>query len=134
MTVKIPSSWTKVLLSDIADVNPRNPEVIPDDGDEISFVPMAAVKAIVGIMDPSGRRKWGAVKKGYKRFQEGDVLFAKITPCMENGKVVLAKGLHNGVGAGSTEFHVLRVNEAVETCPLQNDRNRRPIESPCKCT
>jgi type I restriction enzyme S subunit len=47
-------------------------------------------------------------KEGYTRFTEGDVLFAKITPCMENGKVAIAEGLQGGIGAGSTEFHVFR--------------------------
>ena len=54
-------------------------------------------------------------QEGYKRFQDGDVLFAKITPCMENGKLAVAKGLHNGVGAGSTEFHVLRPSAAIRS-------------------
>ncbi|MEQ5801629.1 restriction endonuclease subunit S [Halomonas sp. H10-9-1] len=48
------------------------------------------------------------VKSGFTPFQEGDVLFAKITPCMENGKGAHAFGLESGVGYGSTEFHVLR--------------------------
>ena len=46
--------------------------------------------------------------KGLTPFKENDILFAKITPCMENGKGCIAKGLHNGLGLGSTEFHVLR--------------------------
>ena len=48
------------------------------------------------------------MKKGYTPFQDGDVIFAKITPCMENGKYALATGLHGGRAAGSTEFHVFR--------------------------
>jgi type I restriction enzyme S subunit len=51
------------------------------------------------------------VKSGFTRFEEGDVLFAKITPCMENGKGAFAKRLHNKLGFGSTEFHVLRAND-----------------------
>jgi type I restriction enzyme S subunit len=69
---------------------------------------MAAVEAITGRMDTSRLRAYGEVKKGYTPFSEGDVLFAKITPCMENGKIAVAKGLENGSGCGSTEFHVLR--------------------------
>ena len=69
---------------------------------------MAAVEAGTGSMDASQVRKYGEVRKGYTRFSEGDVLFAKITPCMENGKVAIAKGLTNGSGCGSTEFHVIR--------------------------
>ncbi len=54
------------------------------------------------------------MKKGYTVFREGDVLFAKITPCMENGKMAVARGLRNGVGCGSTEFHVLRARPGVD--------------------
>lgn len=53
------------------------------------------------------------MKKGYTAFSDGDVLFAKITPCMENGKAALASGLAGGRGFGSTEFHVLRARESV---------------------
>jgi type I restriction enzyme S subunit len=81
---------------------------------EVSFVPMAAVEAATGRMDASEIRRFGLVKKGYTVFREGDVLFAKITPCMENGKMAVARGLHNGVGCGSTEFHVLRPKPGVD--------------------
>ena len=77
------------------------------------FVPMAAVGGGDRRLDPSRVRPWAEIKTGYKRFQEGNVLFAKITPCMENGKVAVAERLVGGVGAGSTEFHVLRPGRAV---------------------
>jgi|SRR5699024_4961215 len=48
--------------------------------------------------------------KGYTRFMEEDVLWAKITPCMQNGKCAIAKGLMNGFGYGSTEYHVIRTD------------------------
>lgn len=86
---------------------------IPDDLD-VSFVPMAAVEAATGRMDATAIRRFGEVKKGYTVFREGDVLFAKITPCMENGKMAVARGLRNGVGCGSTEFHVLRPKPGVD--------------------
>jgi len=69
---------------------------------------MAAVEAGSGRLHPSQTKPWRTVKKGYTPFQEGDVIFAKITPCMENGKFALATGLAGGRAAGSTEFHVLR--------------------------
>jgi type I restriction enzyme S subunit len=65
-------------------------------------------------MDATVVRRFGEVKKGYTVFREGDVLFAKITPCMENGKMAVARGLHNGIGCGSTEFHVLRPKPGVD--------------------
>ena len=61
-----------------------------------------------GHMDTKVIRPYSEVKKGFTYFAENDVLFAKITPCMENGKGAVAEGLSNGIGAGSTEFHVLR--------------------------
>lgn len=78
---------------------------IPDDM-EVSFVPMQNVSN-TGDVQTDEVRKASEVKKGFTFFEEGDVLFAKITPCMENGKGGIARGLKNGVGFGSTEFHVL---------------------------
>lgn len=74
---------------------------------DVSFVPMPSVSES-GKIDPTDIRPYEVVKKGFTYFAEDDVLFAKITPCMENGKGAVAKGLKNGVGFGSTEFHVLR--------------------------
>jgi type I restriction enzyme, S subunit len=59
-------------------------------------------------------RKFREVKKGYTQFQDGDVLFAKITPCMENGKMAVVPVLKNGLGFGSTEFHVLRPFDGID--------------------
>jgi type I restriction enzyme S subunit len=53
-------------------------------------------------------RPFAEVRKGYTYFADGDVLFAKITPCMQNGKHAIAGGLIDGIGFGSTEFHVIR--------------------------
>lgn len=74
---------------------------------DVSFVPMPSVSES-GKIDPTNIRPYEVVKKGFTYFAEDDVLFAKITPCMENGKGAVAKGLKNGIGFGSTEFHVLR--------------------------
>jgi len=112
-TVPLPRGWATAPLADAAAVNPTNPDRIPDAAELVSFVPMASVEAGTGRLDPSETREWRAVSKGFTRFQDGDVLFAKITPCMENGKAARAHGLANGVGAGSTEFHVLRPSPAV---------------------
>tara|TARA_B100000949_G_scaffold234096_1_gene252165 strand:+ start:483 stop:1877 length:1395 start_codon:yes stop_codon:yes gene_type:complete len=74
---------------------------------------MPAVEALSGEIDLNDQRPFGSVKKGFTRFREGDLLFAKITPSMENGKIAVARGLKNGLGCGTTEFHVLRPSEAV---------------------
>ena len=73
----------------------------------ISFVPMASVGED-GSIDTSEKKLYREVKSGFTYFIEGDVLFAKITPCMENGKGAVAINLYNGIGFGSTEFHVIR--------------------------
>lgn len=76
----------------------------------MSFVPMAAVDEVSGTIVSAETRVLAECFQGYTPFQENDVLFAKITPCMENGKAAIARGLVNGCGYGSTEFHVLRPN------------------------
>ena len=97
-------------LADICEINPRA-EVL-DDNTLVSFVAMPDVSED-GKINVDTHRTYGEVKKGFTNFIEGDVLFAKITPCMENGKGALATGLENGLGFGSTEFHVLRPDTAI---------------------
>jgi type I restriction enzyme, S subunit len=104
----VPSGWALAPLRDVVTINPPNPESVPPDNTPVSFVPMAAVEELSGRMDGSTSRPWSAVKRGFTRFQDGDIVFAKITPSMENGKVALAANLVNGIAAGTTEFHVLR--------------------------
>ena len=110
---KAPPGWCRVPLPAVAEINPTNPTRVPADDATVSFIPMAAVAAISGQVELSQRRPWKAVRKAYTRFQDGDVLVAKITPCMENGKIAVVRKLHGGVGAGSTEFHVLRPTTAL---------------------
>ena len=93
-------------IAEIAEVNPPLRKAVRDT-DLVSFVSMSDVSEGGGIRS-SRHVPFGAVKAGFTRFQNGDVLFAKITPCMENGKGALAIELEGGVGCGSTEFHVLR--------------------------
>jgi type I restriction enzyme S subunit len=104
----LPEGWCWSLLSDVAFVNPATSFDHLAASDSITFVPMAAVAEETGTIDLSIERPMKEVAKGYVRFAEGDVIFAKITPCMENGKVAPVPTLRLGVAAGSTEFHVLR--------------------------
>ena len=98
--------WGLTSLGECCILNPKRPKGIPDEL-EVSFVPMPSVSE-EGRIESSENKSYGEVKKGFTYFAENDVLFAKITPCMENGKGAVAKNLTNGIGAGSTEFHVLR--------------------------
>lgn len=74
----------------------------------VSFVPMKAVDDVTGTIAWPETRTFAEVAKGYTWFKEGDVIFARITPCMQNGKAAIARNLVNGIGFGSTEFHVMR--------------------------
>ncbi|MDK8392614.1 restriction endonuclease subunit S, partial [Lactobacillus gasseri] len=103
-------------LCDICLVNPdkrKDPRLTNNDL-EVSFVPMSAVSEN-GDIDTTNIKLYSEVRKGFTYFSSNDVLFAKITPCMENGKGAIAQNLKNDIGFGSTEFHVLR--------PLENLSN-----------
>ncbi len=114
MSQKLPTGWVKTTLGEVCAINPRTPfDESVSDHTEVSFVPMAAVEEESGRLDASQIRALGSVRKGYTSFQENDVIFAKITPCMENGKIALATGLKNGLAYGSTEFFVFRPDEGV---------------------
>ena len=99
----------RVLLEDVADINPRQSPSLKNS-DIVSFVPMSALSAESASVEEEQDRPYSEVSKGYTSFASGDVLFAKITPCFENGKIAQAI-LRNRIGVGSTEFHVIRPND-----------------------
>ncbi len=108
------NNWPIKKLGEVAEINPKKSEVSAlSDSMEVSFVPMQAVDDISGATINLGRRKLGEVRKGYTYFRNNDVLFAKITPCMQNGKFAIARNLKNGIGFGSTEFHVIRSSNQI---------------------
>ena len=92
-------------------INPPKSEVAAKPGSlEVTFVDMSSVSND-GYIEQRQIRTIEEVRKGgYTYFAEGDVIVAKITPCMENGKCALANDLKNGIGFGSSEFHVFRAN------------------------
>jgi len=103
--------WELKRLGDVCEMNPSKAEISQLPGDiEVTFLPMAAVSDEGFIVKPETRHL-SNVRNGFSYFRENDVLFAKITPCMENGKGAIANNLVNGIGFGSTEFHVLRANQ-----------------------
>ncbi len=108
---ELPAGWEKAALAELAEFSPKHDPARL--GDMISFVPMPAVSAEFGTIEDAVDRPLSDVWKGFTHFADGDVIFAKITPCMENGKIAVARGLTNGLGCGSTEFHVLRSYGAV---------------------
>ena len=94
-------------LGDILYINPSVTFSELTDNDVISYVPMEAIDERYGIISLA-KNITVANTKGYTKFKEGDLLWAKITPCMQNGKSAIAQNLLKGVGCGSTEFFVLR--------------------------
>ena len=105
MPYEIPKSWKWSRLHDIGLINPRNSA---QDDLDASFVPMPLISAEYGVKVQSEKRLWKEIKNGYTHFKENDVSLAKITPCFENGKSTVMRGLKNGIGAGTTELHVFR--------------------------
>jgi type I restriction enzyme M protein len=103
---------SRVRLSDLAVTNPVKNEISDiDNTTPVSFVEMASVSND-GYILSSVDRPYGDVKRGsYTYFKNDDIIIAKITPCMENGKCALAYNLTNGTGFGSSEFHVIRADK-----------------------
>ncbi|HZU76084.1 MAG TPA: restriction endonuclease subunit S, partial [Dehalococcoidia bacterium] len=115
-TACLPESWTLVPLNSpgVCIINPPRPArgTVADDT-PVSFVPMAAVDAAAGAICDAEERPLAAVRGSFTSFRDGDVIMAKITPCMENGKAAVCRNLASGLGFGSTEFHVLRPGPAL---------------------
>ena len=102
------------VISDIAEVNPRLPAGLTSDLiRRVDFVPMADLSENGAIL-PKQNRLLSEVLKGYTYFENGDVIVAKITPCMENGKAAYVDNLPCAIGFGSTEFHVLRPKRGID--------------------
>lgn len=103
--MQLPHGWSTCTLSDIAAVNPKT---VADESLIAGFVPMSYAPTSYHDELLFDEKPWGEIKKSYTNFQDGDVIFAKVTPCFENGKAALVDDLPNGIGAGSSEFYVLR--------------------------
>ena len=102
---ELPDGWVWSMLAEIAEINPRNES---DDTVDASFVPMSLISTAYNGQHGFEARKWGEIKKGFTHFSNGDIGIAKITPCFENSKAAVFRGLINGIGAGTTELHIAR--------------------------
>jgi len=102
-----PASWEHKRLRFALKMNPSKNEIDLDDSDLVSFVPMEAVGEYGGIR-LNEEKELSEIGSGYTYFCDDDVVVAKITPCFENGKGALAKGLKNKTAFGTTELHVMR--------------------------
>lgn len=102
---EIPTTWQWVRIKDIFQINPKN---IAEDSCISAFIPMEKICATYGSEYSYEKVQWKTIKTGYTHFADGDVAFAKITPCFQNRKSAIFYNLPNGIGAGTTELKVLR--------------------------
>ena len=101
----IPETWQWVRIRDVSQLNPKNEA---EDEKLVAFIPMEKISAGYKSDFTFDTAKWGTIKKGFTHFANGDVAFAKITPCFQNRKSAIFHDLPNGIGAGTTELKVLR--------------------------
>jgi type I restriction enzyme, S subunit len=104
-----PIVWERKRLRFALKMNPSKSEIDLEDSDLVSFVPMDAVGEYGGIR-LNEEKELGEIGSGYTYFRDDDVVVAKITPCFENAKGALAKGLRNKTAFGTTELHVMRAD------------------------
>lgn len=106
------SKYSSYKCSQILSINPST--VLPSDKNtEISFIPMENVSDVYGKVMHLDKKNV-TMAKGYTKFKNGDLIWAKITPCMQNGKSAVVDNLLNGYGCGSTEFYVIRNDKVTE--------------------
>ena len=101
----IPETWQWVRIRDVFQLNPKNEA---EDEKLVAFIPMEKIRAGYKSDFTFDTARWGTIKKGFTHFANGDVAFAKITPCFQNRKSAIFHDLPNGIGAGTTELKVLR--------------------------
>ncbi len=111
---KYPSHWSHLRIKDVlaSQTSFKVPRDLCDD-DEMDFVPMACVDPEKGVITGFQKGKLSDFRLGYSRFKNHDVIFAKITPCMENGNCAIVRGLKHGIGFGSSEFLVYTLSRKV---------------------
>lgn len=107
------SSFPMQKLKDCVLINPATSFLSCSPDIDVSFIPMEKLSDQHGEAEISDCR---ALEQsgGYTKFQDNDLLWAKITPCMQNGKSAVVNGLKNGFGFGSTEFHVFKTKKNID--------------------
>ncbi|EAI5839484.1 restriction endonuclease [Campylobacter coli] len=121
--------WKRISLKNeqYIELNPSKKEISKlDENMLVSFIEMASVSD-KGYIQSKIDRSLNEVRKGYTYFIENDILIAKITPCMENGKCAIAKNLTNNIGFGSTEFHIFRAKTGLDSSFLFYNLNQQNI-------
>ena len=110
---ELPEGWVWVRLGEVSDITPEDDYSNFDPMLPTTFIPMSSIDEVTGTIKNPTILPLKDARKGHTHFKENDVLFARITPCMENGKSAIARNLKNGVGFGSTEFIVIRPTSCI---------------------
>ena len=108
---EVPEHWHTTRIKYVAELTPKKSEVLNTDNSLCTFVPMEKLK--LGRLIKDEEKPISEVIGGYTYFKDGDLLLAKVTPCFENKNMVVASGLKNGIGFGSSEIYVLRTNNTI---------------------
>ena len=116
MPFDLPQGWKWTSLLNAAVINPRNTAL---DDTQASFVPMTLIGSAFNDKHQDEKRLWKEIKQGFTHFADGDIGVAKITPCFENSKACVFENLESGLGAGTTELHIVR--------PVKNTLNPRYV-------
>ena len=109
----MPSDWQRSRIRNVAALSPSYSSTFPASDERCTIIPMELL-SVDGAIDVTNLQPFDEVTSGLTLFEEGDALFAKITPCMENGKGAFVRELPTRYGFGSTEFHVLRPSEKID--------------------
>ena len=109
----VPADWTRSRIRNVAQLSPSYSGSLPSADEPCTVVPMELLSEY-GTIDVSNQQAFEDVSSGLTFFEAGDVLFAKITPCMENGKGAFVANLPTRYAFGSTEFHVLRPSRHID--------------------
>ena len=117
---KIPDNWVWTRLGEICEINPNKIKIEIDENELVDFIPMKNISEDSPEIIEKNFEKFKDLQKGYTQFIENDILFAKITPCMENGKTAIITDLKEKIGYGSTEFHILRSTKIINNKLLYN--------------
>ena len=104
---RMPSDWKCSRIRNVAELSPSYSQTRPAADEPCTVVPMELLSTD-GVIDASNQQPLEDISTGLPLFEKGDVIFAKITPCMENGKGAFVRNLPTRYAFGSTEFHVLR--------------------------
>ncbi len=106
----MPEGWVLSTVKGVFQINPKNHE---DDSTEAGFVPMANISD--GFEDKYSYevKPWKRIKSGFTHFRNGDIAVAKISPCLENRKSFVARGLPQEIGAGTTELFIFRSGQII---------------------